>query len=201
MIITYAIGDSLYLNVTNRCTNRCAFCIRDTTGGIGTDLWLEREPTVEEICADIDAQDMKEYREVVFCGYGEPFERTDTCLAVARHIKEKYGVRVRVNTNGHGSRLAGRDITPELAGLFDAVSVSLNQKDAQAYQALCQCAFGEEGFDEMLDFTARCRQYVPEVTMSVVDVISPEDIEACRAIADGLGVQFRVRHMQGEEKA
>ncbi len=202
-MICYAIGDSLYLNVTNRCTNRCSFCIRATKHGIGDgmDLWLKQEPTAAEIIADLEKWNAGQYAEAVFCGYGEPFLRADVCMEVARYIKERWHLPVRVNTNGHGNRACGRDITPELVGLFDTVSISLNAKDRAQYEALCACDFGEAGFDEMLDFAKKCKQVGLSVVLSVVDVISPADIEACRQIAADMGVTFRVRHMQGNEPA
>lgn len=195
MTICYVLGDELYINLTNRCTNRCEFCVRDTDCGIseGLNLWLEREPEVDEVIADIKRFDPTKYREVVFCGYGEPTIRFDDMITIARFIKDTYGSNIRVNTNGHASRICGRDVTPELRGLVDTISISLNAKNREEYEKLCHCDFDEEGFDEMIDFTKKCKQYVPNVVMSVVDVISDEDIEECRKIAEGLGVKFRAR--------
>lgn len=197
MTICYVLGNSIYLNITNRCTNQCSFCVRDTAGGIadGVDLWLEREPTVEEIKADLARYDLSRYDEVVFCGYGEPFMRVDDCIAVAKTIRAQSGIKIRVNTNGHANRIAGRDVTPELKGLFDEVSISLNAKNAEEYNALCHCAYGSAGFDEMLDFAKKCTRYVPSVVLSVVDVIGDDDIEACRKLAESVGAVFRVRAM------
>lgn len=194
MTITYELGNSLYINITNRCTNRCSFCIRNFTDGLSRqNLWLEREPTVEEVMADIDKRNLTKYRELVFCGYGEPMMRTDDLLEICKRLKERYHVSIRVNTNGHANLIYGQDITPRLAGLVDAVSISLNAKNAQAYQEICQSEFGEGAYEAVLDFAARVQKYVPIVVLSVVGVIPEEDIMVCEEIARRIGAEFRVR--------
>ncbi len=197
MTICYVLGDELYINLTNRCTNRCSFCVRDTDCGISddVDLWIDREPTAEEVIADIKKFDPSKYREVVFCGYGEPMIRIDELLAAAKFIKENYNIPIRINTNGHANRIHGRDVTPELKGLIDTVSISLNAKDREQYRKLCHCDFGAEGYDEMIEFTKKCKKVIPHVILSVVDVIPKADIEECRKTAESLGVVFRVREM------
>ncbi len=194
MNIVYRYHDQLYVNVTNRCTNKCDFCIRFTPSGVdGIDLWLEHEPSAEEIINALEAADFRTCAEIVFCGYGEPLLRFDDVMRTARYIKENSSCRVRVNTNGHASRAAGRDVTPEMSGIIDTVSISLNAKNAAEYERICHCDYGEDGFYEMLDFAKKARAYVPNVVLSVVDVIPAEDIEACRKIAAEAGVSFRVR--------
>ncbi len=197
MTITYICGSSLYINLTNRCSNRCAFCVRDSHDNVnGEDnLWLDREPTVEEIKEDIKKRNIKDFDMVVFCGFGEPFMRFDDCLAVAKWIKETYGdIKIRVNTNGQGSLIAKRDITPEMKGYFDIVSISLNSDTAEKYQAICQSDFGKDAFEGLIEFGKNAKKYVDEVIFSVVDrVTSPEEIENCRKIAKACGVNFRVR--------
>ncbi len=194
MNIVYAYQSSLYVNVTNRCTNKCDFCIRFTPSGVdGIDLWLEREPAAEEIIAALEAADFASSPEIVFCGYGEPLLRFDAVMQAARYIKEHSACHIRVNTNGHASRFAGRDVTPEMVDLIDTISISLNAKNAAEYEKICHSDYGEDGFYEMLDFAMRAAKYVPEVVLSVVDVIAPEDIEECRRICEDLGVTFRVR--------
>ncbi len=195
MTICYVLGDELYINLTNRCTNRCAFCVRDTEGGISKDLdlWLEKEPEAEEVMEDIKRYDPSQYREVVFCGYGEPTIRLDVLIEVAKFIKKTYQSAIRINTNGHANRIHERDVTPELAGLVDTVSISLNAKSREQYEKLCQCDYGAEGFDAMIDFAKKCKEVIPHVVLSVVDVIPEEDIAQCRKIAEELGVAFRVR--------
>ncbi len=195
-IIAYPIGDSLYLNLTNRCTNACSFCVRTTTeGGMGYDLWIDREPTVSEMVEDIKEKGVEGYRELVLCGYGEPTERFDDMLEVVRQIKEYCPIKVRLNTNGHADLIAGRSVAHEMEGLIDIVSISLNAPNGRKYNEICHCQYGEEGFYGMLEFAKSARRYVPEVIFSVVDVMDKEDIESCRKIAEDIGVKFRVREL------
>lgn len=194
MNIVYPFEGHLYINLTNRCTNRCKFCIRYTPSGVdGIDLWLEREPTVDEIKDALIKADFKNYSEIVFCGYGEPMLRWEAVVETAKFIKENSNATVRINTNGHANRAAGQDITPKLEGLIDVISISLNAKNAKEYNEVCVCEYGEDGFGEMLDFAKKAKQYVPKVILSVVDTISKDDIDACRKIAEDTGVEYRVR--------
>ena len=196
MTITYPLGSSLYVNVTNRCTNRCSFCIRNTQAGVGAgmSLWLEREPTVAEIIEDIEKHDLAEYKEIVFCGFGEPMFRVYDIIEVCKRLKEKQEVLIRINTNGHGNLIHGKDVTPLLTGRVDSVSISLNAKNAVEYQAICRSDYGEQGFDAMLDFAVKCKQYVSSVVLSVVDIMHEDDIKECEEIAERLGTGFRIRH-------
>lgn len=194
MNVVYTHEGKLYVNVTNRCTNKCKFCIRFTPSGMdGLDLWLEHEPSVEEIKAALAAADFTSYDEVIFCGYGEPLLRWSEVAQAAEFIRKSCTAKIRINTNGHANRAAGRDITPELEGLIDVISVSLNAKNAREYNEICVCDYGEEGFYEMLDFVKCAKKHVPRVVMSVVDTIGAEDIEACRKIAEEVGAEYRVR--------
>ena len=194
MNIAYKYQNSLYLNLTNRCTNKCKFCIRFTPSGVDNiDLWLEHEPTVEEIIKALDDAGFENYPEIVICGYGEPLLRVDAVLEVAKYIKSKKDIKIRVNTNGHANRFAGRDVTPDMKGLIDTISISLNAENAEKYQEICLCDYGEEGFYEMLKFASCAKNYVPDVTLSVVDVIGEDAIEKCRKIAEEIGVNYRVR--------
>ncbi len=194
MNIAYEYHNSLYINLTNRCTNKCKFCIRFTPSGVDNiDLWLEHEPSVEEVIDALEEKNYKNYDEVIFCGFGEPMLQYEVLLEVAKYIKENSKVRIRINTNGHANRAAGKDITPLLKGLIDCVSISLNAENAKKYHDICVCDYGEEGFYEMLDFAKKASVYVPDVVLSVVDVISKEEIEACRKVARETGVAFRVR--------
>lgn len=195
-IIAYPIGDSLYLNLTNRCTNACSFCVRTTTdSGMGYDLWIDKEPTVEQMVADIKAKGIESYKELVLCGYGEPTERFDDMLETVRQIKEYTPVKVRLNTNGHANLIAGKDVTYKMEGLIDIVSISLNAPDAKKYDEICHCQYGEEGFYGMLDFARRAKDYVPEVVLSIVDVMDASDKDKCRRIADEIGVKLRIREL------
>jgi len=162
--------------------------------GSGDNLWLDREPTVAEVKQDIQKRDLTAYKEFVFCGYGEPMMRADDVIEICKWLKENYDLPIRINTNGQANLIHGRDITPLLAGLVDTISISMNAKDKAAYQAVCHSTFGDEAYEAILDFAVKCKQYVPEVILSVVDCISKEDIEACRQIAKQCGLGFRVRH-------
>ncbi|CDZ23297.1 radical SAM protein [[Clostridium] cellulosi] len=196
MTITYRLGDSLYVNMTNRCSNRCDFCIRNYGDGIGGsgDLWLDREPTVDETVQDI-LKNVSGCKELVFCGYGEPLMRLDDVIAVIKAVKPKIGIPVRINTNGQADLIHGRQTAKELAGLVDTVSISLNAPNAKEYEALCHSDYGEKAFDAILKYAADCKKYIPNVVFSVVDVMDKEDIEKCRKIAEDIGVIFRVREM------
>ena len=196
MTITYTVGDSLYVNTTNRCSNSCDFCVRSHGDELYGDLWLDREPTREEILADIEKRDLAAHRELVFCGYGEPTERLDDITWICRALKAKYSVKIRINTNGHSDLINGRDTAPEFAGCFDVVSISLNCADAKSYQAVCHSEFGEASFDALIDFARRVKDYVPTVVLSVVRGSIPDsDIDICQKIADSVGVTLRVREM------
>ena len=201
MTITYEVGNGLYVNTTNRCSNACEFCVRATVESYYGDLWLENEPTVDEICESILTRDLSKYTEIVFCGYGEPTERIDDILAVARRVKAVCNLPIRINTNGQGSMIAGRDITPELAGLIDVVSISLNTADAESYQAICHSRFGTAAYQGLLDFAKAAKRYVPKVVLSVVDTTIPDaEIEECRKIAEYCGVTLRVREFISDEE-
>lgn len=197
MTITYELGKSLYVNITNRCSNDCSFCVRQNHDGVnGKDsLWLDREPTVDEIKADFETRDLTKYDAVVFCGYGEPMIRAYDVIEVAAWLKEKMpDLKIRINTNGQANLICGEDITPKLEGLIDCVSISLNAENAEKYQSICKSDFGEAAYEGLLNFASLAKNYVPEVILSVVDVVMPPDeIEECRRIAENCGVSFRVR--------
>lgn len=197
MTITYEYNNALYVNVTNRCSNDCAFCVRAKKDTVNDkdDLWLEREPSVEEIKADFLKRDLSKYSEVVFCGYGEPFMRFDDVMEVSKWLKERFdNIKIRVNTNGHANMIAGKDVTPLMEGLIDSISISLNTDNAEKYQKICRSEFGTAAFEGLQDFAVKASEYVPEVTFSVVDkVLSDEEIENCSKIAEKCGVNFRVR--------
>lgn len=189
--IAYRIRDSLYLNVTNRCTNKCSFCVRFHSDFVkGHNLRLRDEPSVEELKAAIG--DPSSYREVVFCGYGEPTLRLDVIKEVSAWIKEKGG-RVRLNTNGHGNLINKRNILPELKGLVDTVSVSLDAQDAQTYEKLCRPAF-KDAYAEVVGFIRESRKCIPEVQATVVEM-EGVDVEKCRRMLSEMGVPLRVRRL------
>ena len=196
--ITYEYGGNLYVNTTNRCNFNCEFCLRHNGTGDGSiytdNLWLNREPTREEILASIEGRDLSRYGQLVFCGFGEPTYRFDDICWVIDRLKE-HGRKsfTRMDTNGTGSIINGRDICPDFAGRFDKVSISLNTDTAEKYDALCHPQFSG-AFEAMKAFAKELREYVPEVMMTVVDTIPKEEIENCRHICeDEVGATYRVR--------
>lgn len=193
--VLYDYGRGLYANITNRCPCRCEFCIRDMTDGLGSadSLWLKREPAVEEVVDMLAEWDLSLYDELVFCGYGEPLERLDDLLKIAGYVKSHTHLSVRINTNGLADLIHGRETAGDLAGLIDCVSVSLNQCDAEKYNALCHPKFGLAAFPAILRYTRDVQKYVPHVAVSVVSVIPETDIASCRKIAEELGLTLRVR--------
>ena len=196
MTITYPVHNGIYVNMTNRCPCACTFCLRKQSDHVyGSDsLWLEREPTVEEICESIDKWDLSKYSEIVFCGYGEPTMRLDDLLKVAAYIKSKSNISVRINTNGLGDLIAGEKVAHKLQGLIDTVSVSLNATNKEDYFKLVRPKFGIDSYDAMLSFTMDCTKYVPNVIMTVVDeVTSKEEQEKSREICESIGARLRVR--------
>lgn len=199
MVIAYPVKSGLYVNLTNRCPCACEFCLRKNGPGVyGSDpLWLEREPTYEEALADIDAKlGARAYSELVFCGYGEPTERLDVVLALARHVKAKYPtLPIRINTNGLSDLIHNRPTAEEMRGLIDTLSISLNTPDPDEYFRVCHPKFGPESYAALKKFTADAVKVVPNVVMTVVDepVTSKANQEKCRAIAEELGAKLRVR--------
>lgn len=196
MTITYPVKNGIYVNMTNRCPCACTFCLRHNGDSIyGSDsLWLEREPSVEEVCASIDAWDLKNYDEIVFCGYGEPTERLADLLAVAAHIKSGSKIKIRINTNGLADLICGERTAPKLEGLIDTVSISLNATNEEEYCRLVRPRFGTGSYQAMLRFAQDCVAYVPQVVMTVVDqVTSPEEQKRCREICDSIGATLRIR--------
>ena len=157
MTILYEVHGNLYVNLTNKCPCACTFCLRQTRDHMeeSDSLWLEHDTTYEELVEalqQIDAATMEHYQEVVFCGFGEPTEALDVLLRGAAYIKEHYHKPVRINTNGLGSLINGEDIAPNLAGLVDTVSISLNTLDAEEYHKLVRSKFGDQSFSAMLQF-------------------------------------------------
>lgn len=193
MTITYTLGNNLYINTTNRCTNDCSFCLRNLGDGVGDadTLWLEKEPTREEIIDDIKKRDLSKYSEIVFCGYGEPTERLEDILWIAGEIKKITATPIRVDTNGHSDLLYNKNTAPMFNGLIDKISISLNAPTSKDYDALCKPIFGEKTFEGILNFSKNIKEYVPDVTLSIVGGTTDE--EACREIANMLNIPLRVR--------
>ena len=188
---TYKIRNSLYLNITNRCTNECFFCTRISDPWVqGYNLRLEGEPSAEDIIKEIG--DPKVYDEVVFCGYGEPTLRLNIIKEVSKKIKE-LGGKIRLNTNGHGNLINKRNILPELKGIIDTISISLNAEDNEKYNKICHPIFKNGTYEAVKEFIREAKKYIPDVVATIVDV--PEvDEEKCKEIAEKeLGVKFRER--------
>lgn len=197
MTIAYEVGRNLYLNLTNQCPCACTFCIRNhADGAYGSDpLWLEHEPSMEEITAALSALDLNKYEEIVFCGYGEPTCRLDIVIETAQWLREKLkdAAKLRINTNGLGDLVNGRSIAEELCAAMDVISVSLNAGTVDEYMKVTRPKF-DNAFEAMQQFTADCvKTKNAEVIMSVVDVIPEEQITASREIAEKLGAKLRVR--------
>lgn len=200
MTITYAGRNGIYVNLTNRCPCACTFCLRQNRDKVfnSDSLWLEREPTVKEICDSIDTWDLAKYEEIVFCGYGEPTERLEDLLKVAEYIKSKSSIPIRINTNGLADLIAGEKVAHKLEGLIDTVSISLNATNKEDYLKLVRPKFGIDSYDAMLSFTHDCTKYVPNVIMTVVDkVTTKEEQEKSREICESVGATFRVRPYEG----
>jgi radical SAM enzyme (TIGR04100 family) len=196
MEILYKVHNNLYVNLTNKCSCACTFCLRQNRDTVGesNSLWLEREPTAEEVKSEFSKWDMDKLDEVVFCGFGEPTYAVDVMTEVADFVKKTYGKKIRLNTNGQGNLINGRDIVPELKGRIDTISISLNNPDAEKYQEIVRSKFGVKAFDAMIDFAREAVKRVPQVVLSTVDTtISHEEEEECRKICENIGATYRIR--------
>lgn len=189
--IAYKIRDTLYLNITNRCTNRCGFCIRFHSDYVkGHNLRLSHEPAEEELKQVIG--DPSRHKEIVFCGYGEPLLRFDLVKNLAAWIKQSGG-RVRINTNGHGNLINSRNIVPELQGLVDSISISLDAQDEETYDRICRPAY-KNAYHGVMEFISESKKYIPNVQVTVVN-LEGVDVERCKKTAEEMGVRFRVRKL------
>lgn len=191
--VSYQIGNKLYLSITDRCTLACRFCpkINGDNEVKGYDLSMNHRPEVDEIISAID--DPSQYEQVVFCGYGEPTLRFKVLKQVAKWIKE-HGGQVRVNTDGLGNLVNKRNILPEMQGIVDALSVSLNAHEKAIYDQHCDPAL-DASFESVKAFLKEAPQYVPEVTATAINGLEGVDIAACKAIAEECGVGFRQREL------
>ncbi len=196
MTISYEIGNKLYMNITNKCPCSCTFCIRNHgDGAYGSDpLWLEHEPSMDEIKEDLSTRTLSDYEEIIFCGFGEPTSRLDVLIETAQLMKAAEGCPpLRLNTNGLSDLISGRSTADELCGVFDTISVSLNAGTKDEYMKVTRPRF-EDAFEAMQKFTADCvKNGTTDIVMSVVDVIPPEEIEAARSLSEKLGAKLRVR--------
>lgn len=200
MEILYRVHNGLYVNLTNRCSSACTFCLRQTMDHVGesNSLWLEREPTVQEVKDEFEKWDLSQFSEIVFCGFGEPTCALPVLLEVATWLKARTSLPIRVNTNGQGNLIAGRDISGDLAACVDTVSISLNNPDPEQYQQLVRSKFGDKAFPGMLEFAKSCVARGLHVVMTTVDTtISHEEEERCREICQGIGATYRIRPWEG----
>ncbi len=189
----YGLHGNCYLNLTNRCTLRCRFCPK--FNGLwqvqGYPLRLHSEPDVDTLVAAVG--DPCAWKEVVFCGLGESTLRLDTLLETARRLRES-GVRLRLNTDGLANQVHGRDVIPQLATVFDALSVSLNAQNAAVYALHCRPQ-SEDAYPAVIDFLRRAADHIPSVTATAIDGLAGVDVDACADIAAGIGVAFRRREL------
>lgn len=191
----YALDGKLYLNLTNKCSNGCDFCVRNERDSYyGHYLWLNHgEVTFEKVVSACNGfGDLKKYEEIVFCGFGEPTYRMDLIDKLSDYFHEK-GLKTRLNTNGQGSLINKRDIIPELVGKVDKINVSLNASCAENYQKICRSQFGENGFGAMVEFAKNCKRAGIDCRFSIVDCIGETEVESCKKIAQKAGVPLLIR--------
>lgn len=196
--ILYTYHNQVYVNLTNKCDCNCRFCIRSNGDSVGDaeTLWHKQTPSLEEVIAAMDAFDFTGVTELVYCGYGEPTCALENLIASAKYAKEKFGLSIRLNTNGLGNLYHKRDIVPELAEVVDTVSISLNAPDAEGYDYITRPQF-PNAFEGLLAFAKEANEQIPHAVLTVVDVLSEEDIQKSQEVADRIGIRLRVREYEG----
>ncbi len=191
----YTLDGNLYVNLTNKCSNGCDFCVRnERTSYYGNYLWLKNgDPTPEKVVSAANGfGDLSRFKEVVFCGFGEPTYRVSEMVALCDYFHSK-GLKTRLNTNGQGNLINKRDIVPELKDKLDFINVSLNASCAEKYQPICRSQFGESGFTALVEFAKSCRKAGIACRFSIVDCIGEEEVEACKRLAESVKVPLYVR--------
>lgn len=194
--IVYTLEGGVYLNITNKCPCNCAFCIRSKGDAVGEakKLWFDEEPTIEEIKKAIDEFDFTKVDEAVFCGYGEPTNAYDNLVEAVKYIRSiNPDINLRLNTNGLSDLINKKPTAKELSELFDTISISLNEPTSEKYDKITRNIYPGKAFDAMLDFTRECVKYCSDVRMTVVDVISEEEIEQARLVCESTGAKYKVR--------
>ncbi|HUU76841.1 MAG TPA: TatD family nuclease-associated radical SAM protein [candidate division Zixibacteria bacterium] len=199
--LVYWRDSSIYLNITNKCTNNCIFCVRNFQIGVfGFNLKLDHEPSKKEILDSFTEVISEKFQEVVFTGFGEPLTRLNLVCNLAQEIKKiKKEIFIRIDTNGLGELInPGIDVIQKLRdGKIDALSISLNAENAEKYLKICKSKFGYESFKAILDFTSKAKQFF-NLRFTVVDI--PQiDIIACKQIADNFDIPLKIRHYSGPE--
>ena len=189
------IKNNIYVNLTNRCPCSCTFCLRQTKEMTEQNsLWLKREPSVDEVIAEFEKLDISKYNEVIFCGFGEPTERLDDVILIAKYLKKRRAeILIRINSNGLSDLVNKKETAPLFKGLVDTMSISLNASNAEEYYRLTRSKFGIKSYEEMQKFAVSCKKYIPNVVFTVVDCIGEDEIKACQKVCDNLGVTLRVR--------
>lgn len=186
--------DGIYVNLTNQCPCNCAFCIRNETGTQEQQsLWLSQEPSVKEIIEMFSLIDLHRYKEIIFCGFGEPFTRLQDLLEVSKYLKAVSDVKIRINTNGLGNLINKRDVPPLLANTIDSVSISLNASSAEKYLQLTNSIYGMQSYQALLNFAVGCKKYIKEVRLTVVDIVGEEELEQCRKVCDRYDLPLTIR--------
>ncbi|HCB92244.1 MAG TPA: radical SAM protein, partial [Selenomonas sp.] len=158
-------------------------------------LWLKKEPTAEELKAEMETVPWDMIREVVFCGFGEPTQKQSVLVEMLHYVKDRHpGMPTRLNTNGLGELAHGREISEDFMGVLDTISISLNASNAEKYLALTNAKYGIGSYEAMLAFAEHSRKYVPNVVLTIVDHVNPpEEIEKCRELCEERGLTLRVR--------
>lgn len=198
MAILYTIGDSLYVNITNKCPCSCTFCIRKECDVLSSEgsLWLDHEPDISEIIGEFKNYNLENYKEVVFCGFGEPLVRLEALIEICKYIRSISSIPIRINTNGLSDLIHQKQTAPLLRGMVDSISISLNAPTPEEYNEVTRPKFGLPSFNALLKFAEDCKENIDNVMFSVVDEITPEQIERCRQIADKMEIPLRVRHKE-----
>ncbi len=203
-ILVYLLDGKIYINLTNRCTNDCIFCLRkDKDDVVGQTLWLDNEnSTAKDVIKQFELKKNElinvhhsPFTEVIFCGYGEPMLKFDVLKQVAEYIKKQYPeTKIRVNTNGHANYVYKKNIVPECKGLIDEFSVSLNGATKEEYNELSQPKF-DQAYEEVKKFIKACSDENISVVASIVEGYKGKhlDLNKCEKIANELGAKFRVR--------
>ncbi|MBU3101882.1 MULTISPECIES: TIGR04100 family radical SAM protein [Clostridium] len=186
---------NIYVNLTNNCPCSCTFCLRNTKEmAKSNSLWLDKEPTAQQVIEEFEKYDLTQFNEIIFCGFGEPLTRLDDLIDVAKYLKNRSSNNpIRINTNGLADLVNKKETATLFKDLINTVSISLNASNAKEYLRLTRSKFGIESYDAMLKFTISCKKYVPNVVMTVVDCIGQEEIDACKVVCDSIGVPLRIR--------
>lgn len=195
--LVYILDGKIYINLTNMCTNDCIFCLRrDKDDVCGQDMWLKSEKiTSDDVIEQLNKYEDKIAKGVTFCGYGEPTMKFEVLKQVAEYIKQNYpDTFIKVNTNWHGNVINKKDILPELKGLVDEFSISLNAQNSDLYKELSQPKI-DNAYESMKDFAKKAYENGFKTTLSVVSGYKDYDVDLalCEKIAKDLHASFRNR--------